>query len=57
MSVTPLAGGRYGFALSLSDNDVAGSSTFQSMVSSVDTRELTDPTTWGTLILEAPSGK
>lgn len=57
MSVTPIAGGRYGFALSLSDNDVAGSSTFQSMVSSVSTRELADPTTWGTLILETPSGK
>jgi hypothetical protein len=55
MSVTPIAGGRYGFALSLSDNDLAGTSTFQSMVSSVSTRTLSDPTTWGTLILEAPS--
>lgn len=57
MSVTPIAGGRYGFALSLSDNDIAGTSTFQSMVSSVSTRTLSDPTTWGTLVLEATSGK
>ncbi len=55
--VSPLGGSRYGFALSLSDNDAAGVSTWQSMVSSVNTRRLTDPTTWGTLILEQPTGK
>jgi hypothetical protein len=51
---TPSAGDRFGFALSLSDNDVTGSSDWQSMVSSVSTRRVADPTTWGTLVLEAP---
>ena len=50
--VTPASGSRFGFALSLSDNDLVGSSTWQSMVSSVNTRRTADPTTWGTLILE-----
>jgi len=50
--VTPVSGSRFGFALSLSDNDLVGSSTWQSMVSSVNTRRTADPTTWGTLILE-----
>lgn len=47
----PSAGARYGFALSLSDNDRPGVVVQQSMVSSVRTRNLTDPTTWGTLVL------
>lgn len=51
---TPGPGDRFGFALSLSDNDVTGSSDWQSMVSSVSTRRVADPTTWGTLVLEAP---
>jgi hypothetical protein len=55
--VTPATGSRFGFALSLSDNDLAGTSIWQSMVSSVNTRLTTDPTTWGTLILGEPSGK
>jgi hypothetical protein len=55
-NLTPVAGGHYGFALSLSDNDVAGTSAWQSMVSSVSTRRTSDPTTWGTLILAEPSG-
>jgi hypothetical protein len=50
--VTPASGSRFGFALSLSDNDLAGASTWQSMVSSVNTRRTANPTTWGTLILE-----
>lgn len=54
--VTPADGARYGFALSISDNDLAGAAVQQSMVSSVSTRTLTDPTTWGTLILEAGGG-
>jgi hypothetical protein len=49
--IQPIAGDSYGFVLSASDNDLAGSATQQSMVSSVRTRTLTDPTTWGTLIL------
>ena len=50
--VDPVAGEQYGFAFSVSDNDQAGTRTQQSMVSSVSTRVLTDPTSWGTLILE-----
>ena len=55
--VTPVDGTRFGFALSLSDNDIAGTSSWQSMVSSVNTRRVTDPTTWGTLILEESAGE
>lgn len=47
----PDAGDAYGFVLSVSDDDQAGSAAQQSLVSSVRTRVLTDPTTWGTLIL------
>ncbi|HET7011267.1 MAG TPA: sugar-binding protein [Anaerolineales bacterium] len=49
--VTPAEGSRYGFTLSVSDNDSAGAAAQQSMVSSVSTRELFDPTSWGTLVL------
>jgi hypothetical protein len=49
--ITPEAGDSFGFALSLSDNDRAGAALQQSMVSTVRGRRLTDPTTWGTLIL------
>jgi hypothetical protein len=50
--VTPDAGDRFGFALSISDNDLTGAPVQQSLVSSVSTRTLTNPTTWGTLILK-----
>ena len=49
--VEPSEGARYGFVVSLSDNDRPGVVVQQSMVSSVRTRTLTDPTTWGTLVL------
>lgn len=49
LGVTPSEGARYGFALSVSDNDQAGAAVQQSMVSSVSTRKLLNPTTWGTL--------
>lgn len=49
--ITPAAGSRYGFALSVSDNDLLGTAVQQSMVSSVSTRQWGDPTTWGTLYL------
>jgi hypothetical protein len=49
--LTPVTGARYGFALSVSDNDATGTAAQQSMVSSVSTRILLNPTTWGTLIL------
>jgi hypothetical protein len=51
LGVTPADGARYGFALSVSDNDQAGTAVQQSMVSSVSTRKLLNPTTWGTLAL------
>jgi hypothetical protein len=47
----PAGGQRFGFALSASDNDSPGAADQQSMVSSVNTRRLSDPTTWGTLEL------
>jgi hypothetical protein len=49
--VTPAAGSRFGFALNSSDNDSPGATEQQSMLSSVITRRLLDPTTWGTLEL------
>jgi hypothetical protein len=51
--VNPDAGSTFGFALSVSDNDLIGTAIQQTMVSSVSTRVLTDPTTWGTLELTA----
>jgi hypothetical protein len=53
LGISPSNGANYGFALALSDNDQAGTSVWESMVASVGTRTLTDPTTWGTLQLEA----
>jgi hypothetical protein len=49
--ITPAVDNRYGFALSISDNDKADAAEQQSMTSTVSTRKLTDPTTWGTLVL------
>jgi hypothetical protein len=51
VGLDPGAGDCLGFALSISDNDRAGSVEQQSMVSTVATRDLTDPTTWGTILL------
>ncbi len=45
-------GSHFGFAFSASDNDAPGTTTQQSLVSGVSTRRLTNPTTWGTLILD-----
>jgi len=50
-SINPVEGARYGFALSVSDNDAVGVAAQHSMVSSVSTRKLLNPTTWGTLAL------
>lgn len=50
--LTPVSGNRFGFALSSSDNDTPGTAEQQSMISSSPARRLTDPTTWGTLILD-----
>jgi hypothetical protein len=55
--INPGEGDRYGFALSLSDNDLPGVAAWQSMVSSVSTRRVVNPTTWGTLILASPTAE
>ena len=49
--ITPDIGQHYGFAFSVSDNDRASEDIQQSMISSMATRVLTDPTTWGDLVL------
>ena len=49
--VSPYAWAYYGFAFSVSDNDNTSSNVQQSMISCVPGRHLTDPTTWGELIL------
>lgn len=49
--ITPADGQRYGFAVSVSDNDKEGENIQQSMVSMVPNRRLTDPTTWALLTL------
>jgi hypothetical protein len=48
---TPAVGKRFGFVLSVSDNDDPTQNLQQSMVSSSPGRRLTDPTTWGELEL------
>jgi hypothetical protein len=50
--VAPAAGNQYGFALSSSDNDLPGTANQQSMISSAPGRRLTNPTTWGLLVLD-----
>jgi len=50
-------GSRFGFSLGISDNDVAGTSRQQSMVTIVSGYRLVNPTTWGTLILADATGK
>lgn len=51
LGVTPYVGARYGFAASVSDDDSKNGGSQQSMVSTSPNRILTDPTTWGDLIL------
>lgn len=48
----PNAGDHYGFAISISDNDVDDKLLQQSMVSNVSTRFYSDPTSWGDLYLK-----
>lgn len=50
-NITPELYDRFGFALSVSDNDDPLQNIQQSMVSSAKGRVLTNPTTWGELIL------
>jgi hypothetical protein len=48
-NVQPTAGQHFGLALNSSDDDAPGTALQQSMTSSVATRQLLDPTSWGTL--------
>lgn len=50
-NVVPFEGKHLGFTFSASDNDTAGSSVQESMVSNDPNRHLTRPMTWGELIL------
>jgi hypothetical protein len=52
--VVPVAGQHFGFAFSVSDNDKRTEDLQQSMVSTVPNRRLTNPTTWGDLLLGQP---
>jgi hypothetical protein len=47
----PAGGQHYGFAFSVSDDDKSGAAVQQSLVSNDARRVLTDPTTWGDLLL------
>lgn len=49
--VSPASGNHYGFGFSLSDNDSAGTTIQQSMVSNLANRVFTNPMTWGDLLL------
>lgn len=49
--ITPADGQRYGFAVSVSDNDRESENIQQSMVSMAPARRLADPTTWAVLVL------
>ncbi len=50
--VTPSPGLHFGFALNSSDDDIPGTASQQSMLSSVSTRQLLNATSWGTLALD-----
>ncbi|MBI9045975.1 MAG: hypothetical protein JEZ06_15895 [Anaerolineaceae bacterium] len=52
LGITPSENTRFGFALSVSDNDKSGQNVQESMVSSSPYRKLINPTTWGELVLE-----
>jgi hypothetical protein len=49
---SPFSGQTYGFSFAVSDNDDPSANWQESMVSAVVSRRLTNPTTWGTLILK-----
>lgn len=49
--IKPYSGMHLGFAISLSDNDNKTANVQQTMVSSAAGRILTDPTTWGEIVL------
>jgi len=50
--ITPVKGAVYGFGFSVSDNDDFHQNVQQSVISTLQHRQVADPTTWGTLILK-----
>ncbi len=56
LGVTPSGGEYYGFAFSVSANEVSGTAQQQAVWSSDPYRLLTDPMTWGTLEMEIKTG-
>ena len=48
----PASGNHFGFAISINDNDLAGTLKQQTVVSNVPGRFYADPTTWGDLYLK-----
>jgi photosystem II stability/assembly factor-like uncharacterized protein len=51
LGITPARGQHYGFAFSVSDNDNPSKNIQQTLMTTVPTRVLTDPTSWGDLTL------
>ena len=49
--ISPAVGNHFGFGFSISDNDNAGTTIQQSMVSNLAARVLANPMTWGDLLL------
>lgn len=54
VNLTPAAGTRLGVALNANDNDSPGVARQEVMMSSAQGRTLTNPSTWGTMVLQAP---
>ena len=55
-NLTPFAGEGMAFTLSVSDNDTPNAAQQESLIASTKDRKLTDPRTWGILVLDAPPG-
>ena len=51
LNTTPASGKHFGFAISISDNDNGDQNVQQTLASCVPNRHLTNPTTWGELII------
>jgi hypothetical protein len=54
--LTPTAGEGFAFTLALNDDDQPGTQVQQKQVASLKNAKLTDPTTWGILVLDPPPG-
>ncbi len=55
-NLTPFSGEGLAFTLSVSDDDSPGSAEQETLVASAQDRKLTDPRTWGILVLDPPPG-